>query len=165
MSATPRFALPFLSPGQAQKEFTHNEALQTLDIVAALAVEQAPLADPPTAPAVGACYIVRASATGAWAGKSQSIVGFTTGGWRFVAPVEGLAAYVKSDAVWALYRQGAWETGVMRGSEVVIAGQQVVASRAAAIASATGGTTTDTEARAVIDEILGALRHHGLIET
>ena len=42
MSGTPRLALPFLSPGQAQKEFTHNEALQTLDFLIAGAVEEAP---------------------------------------------------------------------------------------------------------------------------
>ncbi len=39
MAATPRLALPFLTAGQAQKEFYHNEALQTLDMVAAAAVE------------------------------------------------------------------------------------------------------------------------------
>ena len=46
---------------------------------------------------------------------------------------------------------------------MVIAGQQVVGSRLPAIAEATGGSTIDTEARAVIDAILGALREHGLI--
>ena len=35
MSGTPRLDLPFLSAGQAQKEFTHNEALQTLDLIVA----------------------------------------------------------------------------------------------------------------------------------
>ena len=35
MSNTPRLRVPFLSPGQAQKEFFHNEALQTFDILVA----------------------------------------------------------------------------------------------------------------------------------
>ena len=96
---------------------------------------------------------------------SQSVAAFTSGGWRFVAPLEGMAAYVKSTSTWALYRAGAWELGILRGSSVEVDGLQVVASRAAAIASATGGTAIDTEARGVIDEILAALRHHGLIET
>jgi hypothetical protein len=165
MTGTPRLALPFLSPGQAQKEFTHNEALQTVDIVISLAVEEGPRADPPVAPQIGACYIVDASATGAWAGQSQSVAGFTTGGWRFVAPLEGMAAYVKATSIWAVYRSGGWELGVVRGSTVQVGDQQVIASRAAAIASATGGATIDIEVRAVVDQILGALRHHGLIET
>lgn len=165
MTATPRLALPFLSPGQAQKEFIHNEALQTLDIVASLAVEEGPRIDPPATPQIGACYIVGASATGAWAGQSQSVAGFTSGGWRFVVPVEGMSAYVKADSIWAVYRSGGWDLGVLRGSVVDIGGQQVIASRAAAIASAADGTVIDSEARAVLDQILGALRHHGLIET
>ena len=164
MTGTPRLALPFLSPGQAQKEFTHNEALQSLDIAVALAVEEPPRADPPATPSIGNCYIVDASATGAWAGRSQSVAGFTTGGWRFLAPLEGLTAYVKSNSVWALYREGSWELGVVRGSLVSIGGQQVVGTRAAPIPSASGGANIDAEARATIDQILGVLRHHGLID-
>jgi hypothetical protein len=165
MTGTPRLALPFLSPGQAQKEFTHNEALQTLDIVSVLAVEEPPLNDPPSAPVLGSCYIVDSAPTGDWAGKPLSLAGFTSGGWRFIAATEGMAAYVKSSSIWALHRQGAWELGVLRGSMVSVGGQQVVGARVDAIPSATGGTTIDTEARATIDQILGALRHHGLIDT
>ena len=58
MSATPRLTLPFLSPGQAQKEFFHNEALQVLDILIAAAVEEGPRDDPPSSPSAGDCYIV-----------------------------------------------------------------------------------------------------------
>jgi hypothetical protein len=132
MSGTPRLGLPFLSAGQAQKEFTHNEALQTLDISVAPAVEQAPLQDPPASPALGSCYIVGDSPTGAWVAKSQNIAGFTTGGWRFVPPLEGFAVYVKAEAQAACYRAGTWEIGVLRGSSLVIGGDQVVGSRVAA---------------------------------
>ena len=163
MSGTPRLDLPFLSAGQAQKEFTHNEALQTLDLMVAAAVEEAPRADPPGSPAAGDCYIVATSPTGDWSGMSQSVAGYTNGGWRFVAPVEGMSVYVKADGVMATFRQNAWEMGVVRGSSMVIAGQQVVGARLPAIAEATGGSTVDTEARTVIDAILGALREHGLI--
>jgi hypothetical protein len=165
MSGTPRLGLPFLSAGQAQKEFTHNEALQTLDIVAAPAVEQTPLDDPPASPAVGSCYIVGDSPTGTWAGKSQNLAGFTTGGWRFVPPLEGFSVYVKAEAQSACYHAGAWEIGVVRGSSLVIGGVQVVGSRTSAIASPSGGTTVDSEGRAAIDQILSALHQHGLIAT
>ena len=53
----------------------------------------------------------------------------------------------------------------MRGSSLVIGGVQVVGSRASAIAAPTGGTTVDGEGRAAIDQILSALREHGLIAT
>jgi len=164
MSVTPRLALPFLSAGQAQKEFFHNEALQTLDALVAGSVEEGPRAAPPAAPTVGACYVVGSPPTGEWAGKAQSVAAFTTGGWRFVAPVEGMSLYVKASGNWATYRLGTWETGTLRGSSVVLGGQQVVGSRGGAIASANGGTTIDVQARAAIDQILAALRQHGLID-
>lgn len=165
MSGTPRFDLPFLSAGQAQKEFFHNEALQTLDVLVAAAVEEPPRAVPPATPTIGAAYIVGSAPTDAWVGKAQSIAAYTGGGWRFMAPVEGMAAYVKSIGCGAIYRAGAWEIGVLRGSSLAIDGVQVVGGRTGAIESATGGTTVDTQARSTIDRILTALRQHGLIET
>jgi hypothetical protein len=165
MTATPRLALPFLSAGQAQKEFTHNEALQTLDILVGGALVDGPVATPPASPSIGDAYIVDESPTGDWAGKPGCVAAYTSGGWRFVAPTDGLAFYVKSQAEWAIYRAGSWELGLLRGSSVVIGGQQVVGSRVAAIGSASGGTTVDTEARAAIDQILAAMRQHGLIQS
>lgn len=165
MTATPRLALPFLSAGQAQKEFTHNEALQTLDVVAAAAVEEGPLDTPPSSPVLGACYIVGSAPTDAWAGSPQALAAYTSGGWRLIAAIEGMSVYIKAAAVWAKYRSGAWEIGMLRGSSVVIGGEQVVGARAAAIPSATGGATVDAEARSAVDQILAALRQHGLIET
>jgi hypothetical protein len=79
--------------------------------------------------------------------------------------MEGLSVYVKTSSVWATYRSGAWEIGTVRGSSLVLGGQQVVGGRLAAIPSATGGATIDAQARSTIDQILSALRQHGLIES
>jgi Protein of unknown function (DUF2793) len=134
-----------------------------LDLLVAAAVEESPLAAPPPNPVLGASYIVAEGATDAWAGKSQCVAGWTSGGWRFVAPVEGMSLFVRSLATWAVFRGGAWETGLLRGDALVIGGEQVIGSRAAAIADPTGGATVDNEARTAIGAILGALREHGLI--
>ena len=163
MSGSARLGLPFLDVGQSQKEFTHNEALQTLDLLVAGAVEEPPRATPPASPALGACYIVAESATDAWTGKSQCVAGWTSGGWRFIPPIEGISVFVRSIAVCATFRAGAWEMGQIRGSALMIGDEQVVGSRAAPIASPIGGATVDSEARATIDAILDALRGHGLI--
>lgn len=165
MTATPRLALPFLSAGQAQKEFTVNESLQTLDILVGGSVEDGPLATPPASPSIGDAYIVESAPSGDWVGQPGAVAAYTSGGWQFVAPVDGISLYVKSLGEWAVYRAGAWEIGLLRGSSVIIGGQQVVGSRAASIGSATGGTTIDTEARTAIDQILAAMRQHGLIES
>ena len=81
----------------------------------------------------------------------------------FARSVEGMSVHVKSDGVVATFREGAWEMGVLRGSSVVIAGQQVVGARLPGIAAPIDGVTVDAEARTVLAAILGALREHGLI--
>jgi hypothetical protein len=164
MDRTPRLSLPFIAVGQAQKEFTHNESLQTLDALVGGAVEEPPRATPPGSPSLGACYIVAAGATDAWAGKSQCVAAWTSGGWRFVPPVEGLCLYERSSGASIAYRNSAWETGILRGASLVIDGQQVAGPRGAPIASPSGGTIIDNESRAAISAMLDALRQHGLID-
>jgi hydrogenase maturation factor HypE len=72
--------------------------------------------------------------------------------------------YVRSSAILAAYRGGAWEMGVVRGSNLTIGGQQVIGPRAAAISDPVGGTQVDAEARAAISALLAALRQHGLVQ-
>lgn len=163
MSATERLGLPHILRGQAQKEAFHNEALQTLDLLVAGAVEEGPRTVPPASPAGGACYIVGTGAEGAWLGKDGMIAGFTAGGWRFVAPREGMTMLVRTSGETALFRGGSWTIGELRGASLVIGGSQVVGARGAAIANPAGGAQVDTEARAAIGAILTALRQHGLI--
>jgi hypothetical protein len=165
MAGTPRLALPFLSVGQAQKEFTHNESLQVLDMLVAGAIEEPPSATPPAAPSVGECFVVGAGATDAWAGMSGSVAAWTSGGWRFVSPVDGMVLYERTSGTFAACRNGAWELGMVRGDALVIGGNQVVGPRAAPIDSPADGAVIDVEARAAIAAILDALRQHGLIES
>ena len=127
------------------------------------AVEEPPLATAPTSPAVGAAYIVADGATGAWAGRTDCIAAWTSGGWRFISPVEGLTVHERTSRSRATFRNGAWDIGTLCGSSLQIEGQQVVGPRAAAIASPTGGSSIDVEARAAIDAMLTILREHGLI--
>ena len=134
-------------------------------MIVAAAVEGPPQAAPPASPAIGACYIVGASPSGAWAGKAQQLAAWTSGGWRFVAPRDGLDAYVKSSGATAAFRGTAWVMGDVSGAQLSINGVKVVGARGGAIAGPAGGATLDAEARAAIGSILAALRTHGLIAT
>ena len=163
MTRTPRLALPFLSQGQAQKEITHNEALQILDFLVAGAVAEPPRNDPPASPAIDDCYIVGPAPTSLWAGWADAVAGFSVGGWRRIAAVPGMRVYVQATEQWACYRTTGWELGVVRGAKLIIEGQQVVGAQSASIASPAGGASIDAEARASINQILSALRGHGLI--
>lgn len=165
MSTTERLGLALLTPGQAQKEFSHNEALQALDVLVAGCVEAMALNDPPAAPAPGQSYIVGSAPTGAWASHADAVAAWTSGGWRFQAPVDGMALRLRGSGVIACFRSGEWELGIVRGQSMMVDGVQVVGSRQAAIAQPAGGTTVDAQARAAIVAVLGTLRAHGLIES
>ena len=163
MSTTSRLTLPFLDVGQAAKEFTHNEALRLIDIVAAAAVESVGANAPPTSPADGACYIVGTAPTGAWAGHAKAIAGYAPGGWRFVAAVAGMSALDKLSGQTATYDGSAWAVGAINGASLKLGTSQVVGARLAAVANPGGGSVVDVEARAAIGLILDRMRTHGLI--
>ncbi|WP_447727941.1 DUF2793 domain-containing protein [Sphingomonas koreensis] len=164
MSATARFALPLLHPGQAQKELFHNEALVLADALVQPCVEAIGVDVPPAAPVAGQCWIVGESPSGEWAGAAGSLALWTAGGWRFIPPREGMAAWVAADALGARYAAGAWRRGRLTATRLEIDGEQVVGPREPAIDDPDGGPVVDAEARAAIEAILGALRTHGLID-
>jgi len=150
MDVTERLKLPLLSAGQAMKEVTHNEALLIADMLLCGAVEEPPRNAPPASPVAGQAYIVGTSPSGAWAGKPGHVAGYTAGGWRLVAPADGMQLLVKSTGTFATYRAGAWAVGPQA---------------AAAIPNPAGGATIDAEARTAIAAMLATLRSHGLIAT
>ena len=133
-------------------------------MLVAAVVEGPPSADPPAAPLVGSCYIVGDSPGGEWSGHGNQLAAYSPGGWRFIAPFDGMTAQVRTSGILACFRNGSWEFGTVRALKVEIDGQQVVGRRGTSIADPAGGRLTDGEARAVISQILAALREHGLIE-
>jgi hypothetical protein len=161
--ATPRFGLPFILPGQAQKEIYHNEALMLIDAALQAAVEGAPLAEPPAAPSLGQSWIVASSPSGAWAAKADQLAIWSEGGWRFVEPAPGMAAWDKQ-AQRRIHWNGAEWSAAMPVGSLVIAGQQVVGSRQPAVPSPSGGTVIDAEARVALAALTAAIKSHGLIE-
>lgn len=164
MSATARFALPLLYPGQSQKELFHNEALTLADALFQPCVEAAGGNSPPPEPVAGQCWIIGDTPTGAWAGEARALALWTPGGWRFVAPREGMAVWVADEALTARYVADAWQTGRLQGSRLDLDGEQVVGPREPGIDDPDGGATVDAEARIAITAILETLRAHGLID-
>ena len=136
LSATPRFALPNLFVGQAQKEFTVNEALARLDGLLHPAV--AGEADaPPGAPADGECWIVGAAPTGDWQGEGGALACRQAGNWLFVAPQAGMRVFDTALSAYRVYENG-W-------------------SLPAAVVAPTGGAVEDAAARAAIAGLVAAL--------
>lgn len=108
MVTTPNLSLPYILAAQAQKHVTHNEAVRALDALVQLSVLDRDLAAPPGAPQDGACYIVAAAATGAWAGQTGRIAAFQDGAWQFMIPREGWLAWVADENRVIVWDGAAW---------------------------------------------------------
>jgi Protein of unknown function (DUF2793) len=157
-----RLKLPLLAAAQAQKEVTHNEALVLADIAVQPVVQAVGPATVPTSPTLGQCWIVGSAPTGAWAGRVGHIAAWTKGGWRFVAPFEGMQAWSILDGQMARRTATDWTIGAQTASTLSIGGQQVVAARQQRVAVPSGGATIDSQARAAIAAIIAGLESHGL---
>lgn len=103
---TPKLGLPYLSVNQAQKEVTHNQALDFMDFFIQPVVVSR-IAAPPTG-VEGNAYIVIATATGSWVGKEGKVARYINGTWAYYNPFEGLGVWSVTDAKDYIYHSGAW---------------------------------------------------------
>jgi hypothetical protein len=108
MSNTPNLALPLLAAAQAQKHVTMNEALLILDGIVNLAVIDRDLATPPASPAAGAAYIIAASPTGAWAGRTNQVARFRDGIWTYATPADGWLCWIDDEQILAVFNNVQW---------------------------------------------------------
>ena len=89
---SPRLALPFILPAQAQKHVTHNEALTRLDLVTQLTVMAFGATQPPSLPAEGEIWALGLGASGAWAGHDGELAAWIGESWQFITPAPGWRA-------------------------------------------------------------------------
>ncbi len=111
MSTTPNLDLELVPSNSLQPSVPVNDALQVLDALVQLAVEDKDLTAPPTTTSgdAGKRWIVGSSATGDWAGHDDEIALCTGSGmWRFIPPREGFRAWVIDEAEDYRYTSGAW---------------------------------------------------------
>jgi hypothetical protein len=163
MTTTDRLKLPYLAVAQAQKEMTHNEALALLDVAVQPTVQSIGPSTVPVAPIAGQCWIVGTAPTGDWAGQAGALAAWTTGGWRYIEPFEGMTIWSIADGVTARRSGSTWVVGQVTATKISIGGQQVIGARHPAIPNPVGGTVVDLQARAAVATVLEMLASHGLI--
>jgi hypothetical protein len=106
---SPRLALPYIQPSQAQKHVTHNEGMERLDGLVQLAVASRTVAVPPANPGPTLCHIVPVGATGAWAGQTGRVaMRAEGGGWVFLIPAPGWRAWVADEGLLVVRQGSAW---------------------------------------------------------
>ena len=108
MTDTANLALPCIEGSQAQKHVTHNDALRILDTLVQLAVLDRDLAAPPGAPGEGERWIVKAGATGLWAGHDNAVAAWQDGGWQYSTPQLGWIAFVADEGTLLVWNGTAW---------------------------------------------------------
>ncbi len=109
MSETEKLNLPLLEPAQAQKHVTVNEALNRLDGIVQLCLEDIGVGTPPAI--VEGAWSVGGGATGDWFGQDGRIAVASNGGWDFVTPRRGWHAFVVAGGNQAVYNGSNWIGG------------------------------------------------------
>lgn len=107
MSQTGRLGLPYIVTSQAQKEVTHNEALNRLDAFVTPIVSQITDA-PPGSPSVGELVIVGTSPSGDFTGHANQLAQYLNGGWVFYTPFKWMDAVVESLDSRITFNGSAW---------------------------------------------------------
>jgi len=97
MEQSANLQLPYITPSQAQKHVTHNEAIRSLDAIVQLSVVDRDLASPPGTPTDGDRFLVADAASGAWSGKDGKIAAWQDGAWAFWTPRPGWLAWVEDE--------------------------------------------------------------------
>jgi hypothetical protein len=138
---SPRFALPFLFMGQAQKELSVNQAHALIDALLHAAVEDI-AASIPASPADGQSWLIASSAPAGWEGREGFLACRQGGNWLFIAPRDGMSVFNRATGQ-TIHYDGSWRI-------------------ASAPPEPTGGTTVDSEARAALLALVGALRTAGV---
>jgi hypothetical protein len=140
-STSPRFGLPFLIPGQAQKEAWVNEAVARADALLHCATEGI-RADPPSSPTDGETWIIASGATGTWAGKDAMLAARQGSNWLYFEPRDGMRVYDRATGQEWIFST-TWQA-------------------ATAPAEPSGGAVVDSEARAAISQLIAELRIAGV---
>lgn len=143
-SRSARLDMPFLFPGQSQKEAFVNEAIARLDALVQPAVAGI-VSTPPLDPAPGECHIVGASAQDAWVGHEGAIASWADTQWLFTAPRTGSVVFDVSAGCLVRYDAAdGWR-------------------RAEAPPQVSGGSVQDVEVRAALAATVAALQHLGIL--
>lgn len=144
MANEPITGLPYQDANTLQTDELQNEQLNYFAAWFGTVVQTLGDIAPPGSPVNGHCYIIGASATGAWASKDKYLTVYRDG-WQFYAPKEGARVSNLADGKLYVYMGGAW---VEYTIPVSAAAEDVSYDNTASSLAA-------TDVQAAIDEIAG----------
>lgn len=107
MKQTDKLGLPYIITSQAQKEVTHNEALNRLDIFITPIVKDI-VNSPPSNPQEGELVIIGKQPSGGFTNHMHALAQYKGGGWLFYAPFKWMDAVVESIESKMVYDGTGW---------------------------------------------------------
>ena len=113
MADTSQLNLPLLSPSQAQKHVTVNEAFARLDGLTQMVLASRTATTPPASAEEGTSYAVPSGAVNAWAGQDGAVATFANGGWVFAIPKRGWRGFIADESVTVLHDGSEWQAGAL----------------------------------------------------
>ncbi len=139
--ATPRYGLPNLYTGQAQKEFFVNEAHALTDALLHCTIE-GQASTPPVQPADGENWLVDSAPQQDWLGQAGKLACRQSGQWLFVVPHAGLRVFNRATGQdWRF--DDTWHVPATPALPV-------------------GGSVIDAEVRETLASLIAALRVAGI---
>lgn len=156
---TPIYDLSEWAAAQETPWIPHNAALRVLEAVGRGSVLDRDLAAPPGTCDDGACYLIAAAATGAWAGydgKLAVAAGVNAASGWLIATIatEGQFLYVEDEAARIQFIGGTWEAASLTSTWGEIGGD--IADQADLSAAIAAATYTDEQARDALGAALVA---------
>lgn len=119
MTDTPNLKLPTMPSNSFQPSVPYNEAMQLLDAVAVLVLQDKDLTAPPGTVLgdAGKRWIVGPAATGAWAGHDNDIA-LCTGAdlWLYIIPGPQWRGWVTDEGKWYRFTGSAWADDTAAGA-------------------------------------------------
>ncbi|HJD59257.1 MAG TPA: DUF2793 domain-containing protein [Rickettsia endosymbiont of Omalisus fontisbellaquei] len=109
MTYTNRLKLPLLYIGQAQKEITHNEALNLLDVLVNPVAQEININSPPTDLKIGKLYVIGLEPTGEFKDHKNKIAQRLENSWRFIKPQKWLEIAYSKDGTKYRFTGKEWE--------------------------------------------------------
>ena len=140
-STTAHLSLPLLFTGQAQKEPFINHAFSAIDALLTGVVDDS-LATPPSDPIEGTRFRILENATSDWQGHGGEIALRVGSAWEFISPFNGMRIFDVTSRVFYFFSSD-WQAAVEPSAP-------------------TGGTVVDSEARAVLEILIEALKTAGI---
>lgn len=136
-------------PVQASKESIAAQ-IETINGLTSgvISIVDKDLTAPPVSPAIGARYIVAATATGAWATHEEDIAQYSALGWTFTDPT-GATVYVEDEAAIYHYLAGTWTKQASDAAAAAAAASAAAALVSENNAAASEANADDAEAGAI----------------